>query len=100
MFITPVTVPLKAPPTSMGTAHAGPITSSRKKNDAARHRTDVHALSVIAAGIRNVAEQMKAGAATTRRANLALPDLRYIRSVKDPPTTSPIIPANSGREPM
>ena len=41
MFMTPVTVPLNWPPMSIGTAHAGPITHSRKKNDAARQRMEV-----------------------------------------------------------
>lgn len=31
VFITLLTVPLNSPPTSIGTAQAGPMTSSRKK---------------------------------------------------------------------
>src|SRR5580692_5335911 len=44
VFITLLTVPLNSPPTSMGTAQAGPITSSRKKNEMARQVTAVHPL--------------------------------------------------------
>src|ERR1700687_2172724 len=36
VFITLLTVPLNSPPTSIGTAQAGPITNSRKKNEMAR----------------------------------------------------------------
>ena len=100
MFIMPVTVPLNWPPTSMGTAHAGPMTNSRKKNDVARHRTEVQALSVMAAGTRNTPESRNPGAATMLRERRALPVIRNIRSEREPPTRSPAIPANSGTEPI
>src|ERR1700680_945742 len=73
MFITPDTVPLYSPPTSMGTAHAGLITSSKKNSEAVRHRIAVQAECVMAAGSRQAPETSMAGAATTRRANLSLP---------------------------
>ena len=50
MFMTPVTVPLDPPATSMGTAQAGPSTISRKKFDAARQKMAVIASPVSAAG--------------------------------------------------
>jgi hypothetical protein len=43
MFITPDTVPLYSPPTSMGTAQAGLMTSSRKNNDAVKQNIAVQA---------------------------------------------------------
>src|SRR5579864_9139181 len=73
MFITPDTVPLYSPPTSMGTAQAGLITSSKKNSDAVKHRIAVQAECVRAAGIRQIPEASIAGAATMRRANLSLP---------------------------
>src|SRR6202049_2002735 len=71
MFITPVTVPLNWPPTSMGTAHAGPITHSRKKKEAAKKRIELKVFDVNAAGITNALARINPGAATTRRARLA-----------------------------
>ena len=44
VFMTLLTVPLNSPPTSIGTAHAGPITNSNEKKDIAKHVTAVHAL--------------------------------------------------------
>jgi hypothetical protein len=43
IFITPDTVPLYSPPTSMGTAQAGLITNSRKNNDAVKQKMAVTA---------------------------------------------------------
>src|ERR1700722_13910014 len=73
MFMTPDTVPLYSPPTSIGTAHAGLITSSRKNSEAVRQRIAVHAECAVAAGIRHTPEASMAGAAMMRRANLSLP---------------------------
>src|SRR3984893_18472026 len=73
MFITPDTVPLYSPPTSIGTAHAGLITNSRKNREAVKQRIAVHAEWAIAAGIRQAPEASIAGAATTRRGELVLP---------------------------
>lgn len=42
----PVTVPLNWPVMYDGTAHAGPITDSRKKKDAARQSIEVTAWEV------------------------------------------------------
>src|SRR6202049_5350335 len=67
MFITPDTVPLYSPPTSIGTAHAGLITNSRKKSEAVKQRIAVHAEWAVAAGIKQAPEASIAGAATTRR---------------------------------
>src|SRR6202022_4556873 len=75
MFITPDTVPLYSPPTSIGTPHAGLITNSRKNGEAVKPRIAVHAEWAIAAGIRQAPEASIAGAATTRRADLGLPGL-------------------------
>ena len=61
MFMMPVTVPLNWPPTSMGTAQAGPITNSRKKNEAARQRTEVTALCGHRGGNHEDAGQKKPG---------------------------------------
>src|ERR1700721_3099652 len=66
MFITPVTVPLNWPPTSMGTAQAGPITHSRKKKEAAKHTIELILFAVNAAGITKALARRKPGAATTR----------------------------------
>src|SRR5258708_36881160 len=71
MFISPETVPLYSPPTSIGTAHAGLITNSRKNREAVKQRIAVHAEWAIAAGIRQAPEASIAGAASTRRANLS-----------------------------
>src|ERR1700676_3391596 len=98
MFITPVTVPLYSPPTSMGTAQAGPNTISRKNSEAVKQRTAVEAEWVVAAGMRHAAEASMHGAATTRRASLSFPVLLYTPSVNDPPAMSPTIPASSGRD--
>ncbi len=89
MFIMPVTVPLNWPPTSMGTAQAGPMTNSRKKNEMARNSTEAKALCVIAAGITKTPASRKPGAATMRRANLASPVRLKKRSLSEPPVTSP-----------
>ena len=48
IFIPPQTVPLDSPPTTIGTAHAGLITSSRKNSDAVKHKIAVHAESAVA----------------------------------------------------
>src|SRR5258708_13207772 len=42
MFITPETVPLYSPPTSMGTAHAGLITNSRTHTEALKPNNTLH----------------------------------------------------------
>src|SRR5260370_1922338 len=68
MFITPETVPLYSPPTSMGTAHAGLITNSRKNSEAVKHRIAVHAEWAIAAGIRQAPQASIPRAAPTPRA--------------------------------
>jgi hypothetical protein len=73
IFITPDTVPLYSPPTSMGTAQAGLITNSRKNSDPVKQKIAVPACCVTAAGIKQAAEPSIAGAATTRRANFSLP---------------------------
>ena len=52
----------------MGTAHAGPITHSRKKNDAAKKSTELNVFEVSAAGITKALARIKPGAATKRRA--------------------------------
>src|SRR5579872_2814255 len=62
IFMMPVTVPLYSPPTSMGTAQAGPMTISRKKSDAVKQMTAVEAEWVVAAGIRQAAEASIDGA--------------------------------------
>src|ERR1700674_2706083 len=98
IFITPDTVPLYAPPTSMGTAQAGLITNSRKNSEAVKQRIAVHAEWAMAAGIRQAPETSMAGAATIRRANLSLPVFLYTASVRVPPTMSPTMPANKGRD--
>ncbi len=98
MFITPVTVPLYSPPTSMGTAQAGPITISKKKNEPVRQVRAVHSLAVVAAGMRQMAEASMAGAAIARRASFTRPVFLYSRSVKVPPTMSPTMPARNGSE--
>src|SRR6202049_1599645 len=98
MFITPDTVPLYSPPTSIGTAHAGLITNSRKNREAVKQRIAVHAEWAIAAGIRQAPEASIAGAATTRRANLSLPVFLYTVSVRVPPTMSPTMPAKRGSD--
>src|SRR6202790_5197100 len=98
MFLTPVTVPLYSPPTSIGTAHAGPITISRKNREAVKQMTAVDAEWVVAAGIRQAAEASMHGAATMRRASLSLPVFLYTPSVNDPPAMSPTIPASSGSD--
>src|ERR1700737_4610878 len=98
MFITPDTVPLYSPPTSIGTAHAGLITNSRKNSEAVRQKMALHAEWATPAGIRQAPEASIAGAATTRRANLSLPVLRYTVSVRVPPAMSPTMPAKRGTE--
>src|SRR5258708_31501392 len=98
MFITPVTVPLYSPPTSMGTAQAGPITISRKNSDAVKQMTAVDAAWLVAAGIRHAAEASMHGAATMRRANLSFPVFLYTLPVNHPPAISPTIPASSGSD--
>src|SRR5262249_17627057 len=100
MFTTPVTVPLKRPPTSIGTAHAGPITHSRKKNDVASRRMESVVSLTIAAGITNAPARRNPGTATPRRASLALRVFLRITSDSQPPTTSPNIPATSGIDPQ
>src|SRR5690349_7168458 len=82
----------------MGTAHAGPITHSRKKNEAARQIIDVVVIEVIEAGITKAAASKKPGAATMRRAMRAFPVRLKIRSDSEPPAMSPAIPANNGTE--
>src|SRR5260370_40715000 len=84
----------------MGTAHAGPITHSRKKKEAARKRIERNVFDVNAAGITKVVARMNPGAAKTRRASLALPVVLKIISEIEPPTTSPAIPANRGTDPQ
>src|SRR4029077_2896115 len=76
MFITPDTVPLYSPPTSIGTAHAGLITNSRKNSEAVKERIAVHAEWAMAAGIRQAPEASIAGAATTRRGEVGFGVLR------------------------
>src|ERR1700730_1741328 len=98
MFITPETVPLYSPQTSMGTAQAGPTTNSKKNNDPVKQRIAVQAWRVVAAGTKQTAEASMAGAATMRRANLRLPVFLYTVSVKAPPKRSPPMPAKRGRE--
>ena len=96
MFMTPVTVPLDGPATSIGTAQAGPSTISKKKFEAARQMIAVRALLAVAAGTRNTAAPSKAGAATARLENVK----RLVRlnkvSVSMPPAMSPIIAVISG----
>src|SRR5258708_23113622 len=77
MFITPDTVPLYSPPTSIGTAHAGLITNSRKNSEAGKQRIAVPAEWAIAAGIRQAPEASMAGAATTEPARLRLAPTLY-----------------------
>src|SRR5579872_2494841 len=84
----------------MGTAHAGPITHSRKKKEAAKQTIEVDVLGVNAAGTTNALARIKPGAATTRRANLALPVVLKIKSESEPPVRSPTIPANRGTDPQ
>ena len=48
ILIPPQTVPLYSPPTSIGTAHVGLITSSRKNSDAVKHKIAVPAEGVVA----------------------------------------------------
>src|ERR1700723_3897079 len=91
IFITPQTVPLYSPPTSIGTAQAGLITSSRKNSDAVKHKIAGHGECAVAAGIKQTPEASMAGAATIRRANLSLPVLRNTLSVRVPTTISPTI---------
>src|SRR5258708_28482668 len=98
MFITPETVPLYSPPTSMGTAHAGLITNSRKNREAVKHRIAVHAEWAIAAGIRQAPEASIAGAATTRRHDMTLPVFLYTASGRVSPAMSPTIPASRGSD--
>src|ERR1700722_6496954 len=98
IFITPDTVPLYSPPTSIGTAHAGLKTNPRKKREAVKQRIAGHAEWAIDAGIRHAPEISIAGAATTRRENLSLPVFLYIASVRVPPTMSPTIPATRGSD--
>src|ERR1700736_6415019 len=98
MFITPDTVPLYPPPTSIGTAHAGLITNSKKNSEAVKHRIAVHAEWAIAAGIRQAPEVSIAGAATTRRGELRPPLFLYTDAVRVPPTMSPIMPAKRGSD--
>jgi hypothetical protein len=69
--MTPVTVPLKRPPTSIGTAHAGPITHSRKKNDAASSRIE-WSCRHHRRGNHEDAGKTEPGTATPRRASFAL----------------------------
>src|ERR1035438_4927999 len=98
IFMILVTVPLYGPPTSMGPAHAGPITMSRKKNAADKQRIEVQACDVMAAGIKKTPAANIAGAATILRANFTFPVLRCARSVRNPPAISPAIPADSGSD--
>ena len=60
MFMIPVAVPLNWPPTSMQTAHDGPSTTSRKKNDNVKQRTDTDRLVVMAAGMTKSPAEQKA----------------------------------------
>src|SRR5258708_3571346 len=92
MFITPDTVPLYSPPTSIGTAHAGLTTNSRKNREAVKQRIAVHAEWAIAAGIRQAPEASIARSATTRRANLSLPRFPYQPAATVSPATSPTPP--------
>src|ERR1700674_1740476 len=70
MFITPDTVPLYSPPTSIGTAHAGLITNSRKNSEAVKQRIAVHAEWAIAAGIRKPQKTSRRGRAQIRGEHL------------------------------
>ena len=78
MFITPVTVPLNWPPTSIGTAHAGPITNSRKKKDAAKTRDRAECVGGQRGGNHEGARQKKSGCS-----NHAARQLGFARGLED-----------------
>ena len=75
MFIIQETVPEYSPPTSIGTAHDGPIVHSRKKSAAVRQYTAVKGLCAIAAGTINATQPSRPTMATIRRENLVFPAL-------------------------
>src|SRR5258707_192667 len=98
MFITPDTVPLYSPPTSIGTAHAGLTTNSRKNREAVKQRIAVHAEWAIAAGIRQAPEASIAGAATTRRGDFSFPVFLFTAAVRGSPSVSSSLSATRGSD--
>ncbi len=93
VFMIPLAVPECFGAMSIGIAHIGPITSSAKKNAAARQSTMALRSRVAKIGNSDANEQRNPMTTTLRRAIRTLPVRFNTASLSVPPSRSPPTPA-------